>query len=694
MSMNSSLPIIILIFLFLSHFPFLSLSFLMNQNITLSGDAHLRNNAIFLTQERDCLSLSPNSSSSASGFGSAVYVNPVRFLDSSTNSSASFSSRFSLSILPTPLCPFPDGFSFLIASDPESFTLSNSHIPLPNPSHNSPFSFIAVEFDTNFDSNLGDINDNHLGLNVNSPTSLTSVDFRSHGIILKNGRKITSWIEYRDDSKTIRVWVGYSQTRPVNPLLVAPMDLSKQFKEFMYVGFSASNGQGSALFIVDRWQFRTFGLVPSLSPVDTINEGACFMCSSEDLNSDNSRFADADERRKKSGEMSLLFGGLAAFAFSGALILGFLSYALIKKLRSRMCRGREIDRTCPVEMNRVPTRLSLGAIKLATMGFNQNRVVGEGGSATVYKGSLPSGVEVAVKRFEQSTVNNRLRNPFRTEFATMVGCLRHKNLVQLHGWCCEANELVLVYEYLANGSLANLLHETSPNSQFVIPWKKRVSIVLGVASALTYLHEECESQIIHRDVKTCNILLDAELNAKLGDFGLAEVYEHSSSLTRIATTPAGTMGYLAPEYLYSGVPTVKTDVYSFGVVMLEVASGKRPVDEGGLVLVDWIWILWGGKSVMEAADPSLMGNYDVVEMERMLTVGLFCVHPNAEKRPNVREAVRILKGEAPLPVLPLKKPMVGIRRILSDDFEDLENPCEDYIAFEEPAWMTPKSEFG
>lgn len=567
----------------------------------------------------------------------------------------------------------------------------------PSDLNYSHFSFIALEFDTNFDPNLGDINDNHLGLDVNSPTSLTSVDFGSRGIVLKNGRQITAWIEYRDDSKMIQVWVGYSQTRPDNPVLVANIDLSKQFREFMYVGFSASNGLGSALYIVDRWRFRTFGLLPSLTPVDTINEEDCFLCSSsDDSGSNSSRVVDARKRRKKIGEMTIGLGGLTAFVCSVVVIVGFVGFVLIKKLRggSRLCRGRgrATRGTCQVEMNRVPMRLSLGEIKLATMGFNQNRVVGEGGSATVYKGSLSAGGEVAVKRFERGTANNRLCNPFTTEFATMAGCLRHKNLVQLHGWCCEANELVLVYEYLPNGSLAKLLHKCSSNSQFVLPWKKRFSIVLGVASALTYLHEECESQIIHRDVKTCNIMLDAEFNAKLGDFGLAEVYEHSS-ITREATIPAGTMGYLAPEYVYSGVPTVKTDVYSFGVVMLEVASGRRPVNEDGTVLVDWIWDLWEVGKLIEASDSRLMGKYNIVEMERILIVGLFCVHPNHEKRPTVKEAARILKGEAPLPALPSRKPRVSIRPVFPDESEDIENPCSDYPGLDESAWMTPKSQF-
>lgn len=167
-------------------------------------------------------------------------------------------------------------------------------------------------------------------------------------------------------------------------------------------------------------------------------------------------------------------------------------------------------------------------------------------------------------------------------------------------------------------------------------------------------------------------MLDAEFNAKLGDFGLAEVYEHSS-MTREATRLAGTMGYLAPEYVYSGVPSQKTDVYSFGVVVLEVATGKRPVDDAGTVLVDWVWSYWEKGKLIEAVDPKLKGTFNAVEMQRMLMVGLYCVHSNHEKRPTVTEAARILKGEAPLPLLPARKPKVGFQSGLP--------------------WMTPMTHF-
>ncbi|XP_038991288.1 L-type lectin-domain containing receptor kinase S.6-like [Hibiscus syriacus] len=210
------------------------------------------------------------------------------------------------------------------------------------------------------------------------------------------------------------------------------------------------------------------------------------------------------------------------------------------------------------------------------MGFYKSRIIDIGGSAVVYKGYVLSAETVAVKRFDQFNEKAFTRNLFSTKFAIMTRWLNHCNLVQLQGWYCEESELVLVYEYLSNGSLYQHIHKTSVSSITTLSWILRLKEVLGVASALSSLHEECERQIIHRDVKTCNIMLDDEFNAKLGDFGLAEVYGHCC-VSRDATIPARTIGYLAPEYVYTSASTVKTDVYSFGVVVLEVATGKRPV---------------------------------------------------------------------------------------------------------------------
>ncbi|KAA3485085.1 L-type lectin-domain containing receptor kinase S.6-like [Gossypium australe] len=653
-------------------------------NITLYDGAFFSTDGICLTQETTCLP----SSSSPSHIGRALYAYPIRFIDLRTRDNASFTCRFSFSIIPNPVCPFGDGIVFLVTSRPDSFSFFNGYMGLPQLDDlSSQDPYFAVEFDTSFNPSLGDINGNHVGVDVNSIVSLAAVDVLSKGFDLKRGKKITAWIEYGDSAKLVQIWLSYSSSKPPTPLLVAQIDLSRQFKEYMHVGFSASNGLGSSMHLVDHWQFKTFTTYNN--PMDSVELGYCSMCFPEDSSNTSSQIYGTHKRGLKIGNMALLFGSLVVSVVI-IIVVPVLCFVAVRKERSGGRRSkREQTR---VEMTNVPTRWSLAEIKLATMGFHRNRIVGEGASAVVYRGSVPSGGAVAVKRFDQSNRKAFTHNPFTTEFAAMAGCLKHKNLVQLQGWCCEGPELVLVYEFLANGSLDRLLHRNTDSSTF-LSWSLRLKVVLGVASALTFLHEECQRQIIHRDVKSCNIMLDDEFNAKLGDFGLAEVYEHNCG-SREATIPAGTIGYLAPEYVYCGIPTAKTDVYSFGVVVLEVATGKRPVDDDKTVLVDWVWDLWAQKKLLEAADSRLSGRFIVSEMERMLVVGLYCVHPNHEKRPTVKEAARILRGEAPLPVLPSMRPTVRIKSNLCKDSEDILNIGRDNSPNGDDAgWLTPKSHF-
>ncbi|XP_010482025.1 PREDICTED: L-type lectin-domain containing receptor kinase S.6-like [Camelina sativa] len=653
-------------------------------NLTLYGDAYFRDRTISLTRQQPCFPSATTSPSnpSPSGYGRALYVYPIKFLEPSTNTTASFSCRFSFSIIASPSCPFGDGFAFLITSKADSLVFSNGFFGLPNPD-DSDSSVIAVEFDTRFDPGNGDINDNHVGIDVNSIVSVASVDALSKGFDLKSGREMMAWIEYSDALKLIRVWVGYSRVKPTSPVLATQIDLYGKVKEYMHVGFSASNaatGPGSALHIVERWKFTTFG-----SHSDAIQE--------EEEEEECSVCSDAIHRKGFDYRVSVvglkipfwsLLPGLAAIV----ILVAFIVLSLICG-KKRISEGADTNSG----LNRMPGRLSLAEIKSATSGFNENTIVGQGASATVYKGSIPSIGSVAVKRFDREHWPQCNRNPFTTEFTTMTGYLRHKNLVQFQGWCSEGTETALVFEYLPNGSLSEFLHRkppSDPSEEFtVLSWKQRVNIILGVASALIYLHEECERQIIHRDVKTCNIMLDTDFNAKLGDFGLAEIYEHNALLARRAPTlPAGTMGYLAPEYVYTGVPSEKSDVYSFGVVILEVCTGRRPVGDDGTVLVELMWSLWETGKVLDGADIMLREEFDAEEMERVLMVGMVCAHPDSEKRPRVKEAVRIIRGEAPSPVLPVRRPLLRIRSAI-----EAEEIIADGLGGDDLSWMTPKSNF-
>ncbi|KAG7533169.1 Protein kinase domain [Arabidopsis thaliana x Arabidopsis arenosa] len=618
------------VILFLSQdFPTLSHRFSPPlHNLTLYGDAFFRDRTISLTQQQPCFpsAITPPSKPTSSGIGRALYVYPIKFLEPSTNTTASFSCRFSFSIIASPSCPFGDGFAFLITSNADSFVFSNGFLGLPNPDD----SFIAVEFDTGFDPGHGDINDNHVGIDVNSISSVASVDAISKGFDLKSGREMMAWIEYSDVLKLIRVWVGYSRVKPTSPVLSTQIDLSGKLKEYMHVGFSASNaGVGSALHIVERWKFTTFGSHSDAIQEEEEEDEECLVCSGEVFENPMGIHRKGFGFRVSVVGFKIPFWSLLPGMAAIVILVAFIVFSLISG-KKRISEGADTNSG----INRMPGRLSLAEIKSATSGFNENTIVGQGASATVYRGSIPSIGSVAVKRFDRD-------------------------------------------------------HWPQCNQEFIVlSWKQRVNIILGVASALTYLHEECERQIIHRDVKTCNIMLDAEFNAKLGDFGLAEIYEHSALLAgRAATLPAGTMGYLAPEYVYTGVPSEKTDVYSFGVVVLEVCTGRRPVGDNGTVLVDLMWSLWETGKVLDGADIMLREEFDAEEMERVLMVGMVCAHPDCEKRPRVKEAVRIIRGEAPLPVLPARRPLLRIRSAMEAEEMIVDGLGRDLT------WMTPKSHF-
>ncbi|MBA0879549.1 hypothetical protein Goshw_014085, partial [Gossypium schwendimanii] len=258
---------------------------------------------------------------------------------------------------------------------------------------------------------------------------------------------------------------------------------------------------------------------------------------------------------------------------------------------------------------------------------------------------------VAVKRISKASKQGI------KEYASevkIISRLRHKNLVKLIGWCHEKRELLLVYEFMANGSLDSHLFK----GKSLLNWEVRCKIVQDLASALLYLHEEGDHCVLHRDIKASNIMLDSNFNAKLGDFGLARLVDHAkgSQTTRLA----GTMGYMAPECVSSGKVSKESDVYSFGIVALEIACGRRSIEpeyeESNASLVAWVWDLYGNQRLLDVADQKLCMVFDDKQIQCLLIVGLWCVHPDPSLRPSIRQAIQVLNFEAPLPELPSSRP--------------------------------------
>ncbi|CAN8268379.1 unnamed protein product [Cochlearia groenlandica] len=286
---------------------------------------------------------------------------------------------------------------------------------------------------------------------------------------------------------------------------------------------------------------------------------------------------------------------------------------------------------------------TLKQIKRATNNFDPENKIGEGGFGPVYKGVLADGTTIAVKQL--SSKSKQGNREFVTEIG-MISALQHPNLVKLYGCCIEGKELLLVYEYLENNSLARALFG-SEKQRLHLEWPTRNKICIGIAKGLAYLHEESRLKIVHRDIKATNVLLDQSLNAKISDFGLAKLDEEEN--THISTRIAGTIGYMAPEYAMRGYLTDKADVYSFGVVCLEIVSGKsntnyRPKEEF-VYLLDWAYVLQEQGNLLELVDLDLGTNFSKKEAKRMLNIALLCTNPSPTLRPPMSSVVSMLEGK-------------------------------------------------
>ncbi|CAH9128457.1 unnamed protein product [Cuscuta epithymum] len=280
----------------------------------------------------------------------------------------------------------------------------------------------------------------------------------------------------------------------------------------------------------------------------------------------------------------------------------------------------------------------------ATLDFSPDNVIGKGGSSKVYRGCLPDGKELAVKILKPS--ENALRE-FILEIE-IITALHHKNIITLFGFCFENNHLFLVYDFLSRGSLEDNLHGTKKDPK-VFSWNERYKVAVGVAEALEYLHNRDDQPVIHRDVKSSNILLSDDFEPKLSDFGLAKwAPTISSHIT--CTDVAGTFGYLAPEYFMYGKVNHKIDVYAFGVVLLELLSGRKPISsnypKGQESLVMWAKPILDSGNYAQLLDPGLGSNYDCEQVERLVVAASLCVRRDPRVRPQMRHVLKLLRGDA------------------------------------------------
>nr|KAJ0188494.1 hypothetical protein LSAT_V11C900502200 [Lactuca sativa] len=588
--------------------------------ITEGGGAYLSDAGIQVTPEDDRMLENRRQ-------GRATYFRPLHLWDKTSTEIASFSTNFSFVIDSKSKKAYADGLTFFLAKN-NSFINSGGAMGLPIDSENNVMihPFVAVEFDTYSNPKIDRTTSDHVGININSLTSARFVEWWSN---ITSGRDCSARIDYESASKFLRV--SFTDFR--NNTLVWQdglnynIDLRDVLPEWVIFGFSAATGTLFEKNTVKSWSFKS-----SVLGVDESVKG------------------------KKGTPVYLV--GLIVGACVVVALLAMIAIICWRKRKSK--ENEVVEVGSGVVMNNEleigstgPRSFSYHELSRSTGGFAGNEKLGEGGFGEVYKGFLEdSSTYIAVKRVSKSSKQGI------KEFASEVNIisrLRHRNLVKLIGWCHDNGELMLVYEFMQKGSLD--LHLFKGKS--LLSWGTRYKIARGLASALLYLHEEWEQCVLHRDIKSSNVMLDANFNAKLGDFGLAKLVDHDKGSQ--TTMLAGTLGYMAPECAATGKASRESDVFSFGVVALEIACGRKPIEERQGKLVEWVWELYGTGSgtLLQAVDPRLGLDYEEEDIKRLMIVGLWCVHPDPYLRPTMRQAIHVLKYEASLPLLPSKMPIVS-----------------------------------
>ncbi|KAM5559057.1 putative L-type lectin-domain containing receptor kinase S.5 [Rosa sericea] len=592
------------------------------KDFVISTNSSIAFNAIQVTHDATQASINNES-------GRFLYKKRFRLWGDGRRNKASFSTTFEINIS-NKTNPGAEGLAFILTANstlPENSNGQWLGIVNANSNGSDRAKIVAVEFDTS-KSYEQDLDDNHVGVDVNSIYSRKQESLTRYGIRLSSGVSYAVTIQY--DSQNLTIFVLHTKEtgeQMKDQVLSLPLNLSDYLPEKVYVGFSASTGNNTELNCIKSWNFTSSHIDenPNLLWVWIAIPAAVVM---------------------------VLLAGVACYFYWRRQRENKLLEDAYPRIED------EIQSTAMA-----PKKFKLKELQRATGRFNPKNKLGKGGFGTVYKGLLGN-KEIAVKRVSKDSRQGK--QEFIAEVTT-IGRLRHKNLVKLIGWCYESHELLIVYELMPNGSLDRFLFGDDKLSkemeELPLSWKRRHSIISGVAQALDYLHNGCEKRVLHRDIKASNIMLDSDFTARLGDFGLARTLQQSEVTHHSTKEIAGTLGYMAPETFLTARATVETDVYAFGVLVLEVVCGRRPAGNQleqsnyNNSIVYWLWDLYSRGRILDAVDSRLDGDTDEdADMVSVLTLGLACCHPNPHQRPSMRTVLKVLTREADLPSLPTERP--------------------------------------
>nr|KJB44036.1 hypothetical protein B456_007G231400 [Gossypium raimondii] len=465
---------------------------------------------------------------------------------------------------------------------------------------------VLVEFDT-FSNTDWDPEVEHVGININS---ISSVKYAPWNFSLYSEDTADAWISYNATTRNLSVTWSY-QNSSSQGSLSHQIDLTEILPETAIVGFSAATSHRIERHQLMSWEF-------------------------------NSSLERKAIKEKNTNRITIVIG--VAVPLGVLVIGGCIGFQILLCWKRRKRSYQYMEGTFGInddfERGAGPRRFSYKDLVAATTSFSSERKLGEGGFGAVYKGYINElDRTIAVKKISEGSRQGE--KEYVTE-VKVISQLRHRNLVQLIGFCHDGGMFLLVYVFMSNGSLdSHLFGKKTP-----LNWNLRYKAARGVASALLYIHEEWEQCVVHRDIKPSNIMLDSNFNHELGPR---------------TTGLAGTLGYMAPEYIKTGRASKASDVYSFGVVALEIATGRRsvdPIEENSQIgLVEWVWHLYGSGNLLSSVDKRMNAEFDEKQMECLMIVGLWCAHPDSNLRPSIKQVIQVLDFDMGIPNLPSKMPI-------------------------------------
>ncbi|XP_020205854.1 L-type lectin-domain containing receptor kinase VIII.2 [Cajanus cajan] len=616
------------------HFYFPNFSF--SNNPRLVHDVKLLGSARF-SNEKGALQI-PNESHDIDirhQAGRGIYSFPIRLLDPSTKTPASFHTTFSFQMNNSTASEQGEyggsGLTFIVVPDEFTVGRPGPWLGMLNDACENDYKAVAVEFDTRKNIEFGDPNDNHIGINLGTIVSTKVVNVSDVGVSLKDGSVHRVWITYDGPQRRmdIRLGKGNQEDYPPKPIFSESLDLSPYLNEYMFVGFSASTGNHTQIHNILSWSFTSTSQAFLRFPSDETCQGKILLENSTSTTPPTPSKSSKNELPRS----FMIF--VAAVALALALFLGFYFISRHRRNASKLNTSVETEIHMPRPPNK-PRRFTFSQLASSTRSFSEIELLGSDSRGEYYRGKLSNGSQVAVKRFSAQFLSTHGSDKRRLlKEIKGISHLRHPNLLPVRGWCQDNNEIMVVYDFVPNGSLDKWLFGAG-----VLPWTRRFKVIKDVADGLSFLHTK---QLAHKNLKCSSVFLDVNFRAVLGDFGFVLLGAESKQFESAVCHGA--------------------DVFEFGVLVLEVIAGRmrEEKEEGNPEernLLDYAWNLHQIDEKVKLVDRRMGSLINLDQAIRVLEIGLLCTLNENKGRPSMEEVVEfLLNMDKPIPELPRTRPV-------------------------------------